>query len=258
MAKIDKAGIVEFVKTVAFALIFATLIRTAAFGNFYIPSSSMVPNLLVGDRLFVSKFAYGYSRYSLPYGLDLFSGRILARAPTRGDVVVFKWPGDNDTDYIKRLIGLPGETIEIRNEQLYINGILVPRVPVPDGRHYDAELGAAVQTYVETLPGGKSHTIQLAVDRPNNENFPRCPEGEARCAYTIPAGTYFMMGDNRDNSADSRVPVAFGGVGGALPAVNLVGRAEIVYFSADGSAELWEPWKWPVAIRYARLFDVVQ
>ncbi len=257
MAKIDKSGIVEVGKTITFALIFATLIRTAAFGNFYIPSSSMVPNLLVGDRLFVSKFAYGYSRYSLPFGLNLFSGRILARAPVRGDVIVFKWPGDNDTDYIKRLIGLPGDQIEVRDEQLYINGTVVPRVAVPDGRHYDAELGATVQTYIETLPGGKSHTIQLAVDRPNNQNFPRCPADEQRCAYTVPMGNYFMMGDNRDNSADSRVPVGQGGVG-ALPAANLVGRAEIVYFSSDGAAELWEPWKWPVAIRYARLFDVIQ
>ncbi len=259
MTQSKTGSLVETAKTLIIAVLIAVGIRTVAFEPFFIPSGSMIPSLLIGDYLFVAKYSYGYSRYSLPFGLDLFSGRIFARAPQRGDVVVFKWPGDTGTNYIKRLIGLPGDTIEVRDANLYINGTLVPRVavPGPQGRTYDEQQRSIMQSYIETLPNGKQHTIQHAVDRPLNESFPECPAPEERCAYTVPDGMYFMMGDNRDNSSDSRVPVDMGGVG-PLPAVNLVGRAEFIFFSTDGSAALWEPWKWPFAVRYSRLFNGIK
>jgi signal peptidase I len=250
-------SIVETVKTLVIAVLIAVGIRTIAFEPFYIPSGSMIPSLRIGDYLFVAKYSYGYSRYSLPFGPDLFSGRIFAHAPERGDVVVFKWPGDTGTNFIKRLIGLPGDTIEVREGNLYINGTLVPKVAIPDGRSYDEAQRSVVQAYIETLPNGKQHTIQMAIDHPRNESFPECAAPEERCSYTVPDGMYFMMGDNRDNSSDSRVPVDLGGVG-PLPAVNLVGRAEFIFFSTNGSAALWEPWKWPWAVEYGRLFNGIK
>jgi signal peptidase I len=235
-------GVVDTVKTVVYAVLIALVVRTVAYEPFNIPSGSMVPTLLIGDYLFVSKFSYGYSRYSLPFGLPLFPGRIFFHSPERGDVVVFKLPTDNSTDYIKRLIGLPGDRIQMKAGNLYINDQLVPRKRIQDYLYQEGN-GAVIPLtqYIETLPNGREHRIIKMGDNGPLDNTQ---------VYNVPPGDYFMMGDNRDNSQDSRVLSAVGYV----PAENLIGRAEFIFFSTDGSARLWEFWKWPFAIRYSRLF----
>jgi len=248
-------GLAETVKGVFGALIIAVLVNPLIFKPYFIPSGSMIPSLEIGDYLIVTKYPYGYSRYSLPFDANLFSGRLFGSTPQPGDVVVFKSPVDQQTNIIKRLIGLPGDTIEIRAENLFINGKLVDRKPIPGGRGFDPTLQSVVESYVETLPNGRSHRIQLAYDRPLNQNFPVCPHAD-RCTYTVPPGTYFVMGDNRDNSLDSRVPPSMGGVG-ALPDIDLIGRADFIFFSSNGTAERWKPWTWPGAIRFERLFGSV-
>ncbi len=249
-------GLAETVKGVFGALIIAVVANTLIFKPYFIPSRSMMPSLEIGDYLLVTKYPYGYSRYSLPFDANLFSGRVFARQPKRGDVVVFKSPVDQQTNVIKRLIGLPGDTIELRAESLFINGKLVDRTLIPGSRGFDAQLQSVVETYIETLPGGVSHQIQQALDKPLNQNFPQCAGQIERCAYTVPAGYYFVMGDNRDNSLDSRVPVSAGGVG-ALAEINLIGRADLIFFSSDGTAARWQPWTWFPAIRFSRLFERV-
>jgi len=231
-------SVVETVRTVVYAVLIALFVRTVAYEPFNIPSGSMIPTLLVGDYLFVSKYSYGYSRYSLPFGLPLISGRILARTPERGDVIVFKWPKDNSTDYIKRLIGLPGDKVQMKGGLLYVNGQPVKRERIED--YLDPEDHRLVPQYIETLPNGIRHRIiEKQGDAGTYDNTNE---------FDVPAGSYFMMGDNRDNSADSRV-------WGFVPAENLVGPAQFIFFSLDGSAHWWEPWKWPFAIRYDRLFE---
>lgn len=230
-------------RTILYAVGIAILIRSFAYEPFNIPSGSMVPTLLIGDYLFVSKFSYGYSRYSLPFGIGLFSGRIFAEQPERGDVAVFKLPRDNRTDYIKRIVGLPGDTIQMRGGRLYINGELVKRERidnfVPGGS------GNPLPQYIETLPNGVSHPIlEMSDEGPLDDT----------AVYTVPPGHYFAMGDNRDNSLDSRV---LSGVG-YIPAANLIGRAEFLFFSTNGKAKLWEIWNWPASIRFDRLFTPVQ
>ena len=243
--KKSTGGVVDTVKTVVYAVLIALVVRTVAYEPFNIPSGSMVPTLLVGDYLFVSKYSYGYSRYSLPFGFPLFSGRIFFHSPERGDVVVSKLPTDNSTDYIKRLIGLPGDRIQMKAGNLYINDQLVPRKRIQDYLYQEGN-GAVIPLtqYIETLPNGREHRIIKMGDNGPLDNTQ---------VYTVPAGDYFMMGDNRDNSQDSRVLSAVGYV----PAENLIGRAEFIFFSTDGSARLWELWKWPFAIRYSRLFHGV-
>src|SRR5215813_7957960 len=240
--KRKEGGFAETVRVVFHALIIALVIRTFLFQPFNIPSGSMIPTLLVGDYLFVSKFSYGYSRYSLPFGLPLFSGRLFSHSPERGDVVVFKLPTDNSTDYIKRVIGLPGDHIQMKNGILFINGQSVSRRRIEDFL-YQEGTGAVIPLaqYIETLPNGVQHRI---IEMSDNGPLDNTQE------YVVPPGDYFMMGDNRDNSQDSRVLSAVGYV----PAQNLIGRAEFIFFSTDGSARLWEIWKWPFAIRYTRLF----
>lgn len=244
MAKRKSAGIVETVKTIFYAMVIAIGIRTVAFEPFNIPSGSMVPTLLVGDYLFVSKYSYGYSRFSLPFGLPLFSGRIFGDLPKRGDVAVFKLPRDNSTDYIKRIIGLPGDHIRVVRGVLNING--VPAARTPAGNFTDDSGGAPIikGAFTEQLPDGPQHMILKETDEgwPNNTQD-----------YVVPPGNIFAMGDNRDNSQDSRFLNAVGFV----PLENLVGRAEFIFFSLDATAPWWEVWEWPFEIRWSRLFTSI-
>ncbi len=236
----------ETVKTVVYAVLIALAIRTVAFEPFNIPSGSMKPTLLVGDYLFVSKYSYGYSRHSLPLSLPLIPGRILMSEPERGDIAVFKLPTDDKTDYIKRIVGLPGDRIQVRGGRLHINGEQVARRRVVDFIEIDGH-GRLHRTaqFDEILPNGRTYRILEHTDRGQLDNTP---------VYVVPRGHYFAMGDNRDNSLDSRV---LSGVG-FVPAENLVGRAEILFFSIDGSASVWEFWRWPSTIRFKRFFDAVE
>ncbi|HVB88954.1 MAG TPA: signal peptidase I [Beijerinckiaceae bacterium] len=244
----EEGGVWETVKVVAQALLIALVVRTFLFQPFNIPSGSMIPTLLVGDYLFVSKYSYGYSRYSFPFGLPLFHGRIFGSPPKRGDIAVFKLPSDDTTDYIKRVIGLPGDRIQMLHGRLVINGKMVPRTPIAPIKTRD-EYGHIIKApaYTETLPGGVSHTIiQLDGDSGYYSNTG---------VYVVPPNDYFMMGDNRDNSTDSRVPPQDGGVG-YVPVVNFVGRSEVLFFSVKGPA--WEFWKWPWTVRWRRIFQLTR
>jgi signal peptidase I len=251
MEQDKKAGAFgEFFKVIIQAGLIALVVRTLLFQPFNIPSGSMIPTLLIGDFLFVSKYSYGYSNHSLPFSPPLFQGRILFSPPKRGDVVVFKLPRDGQTDYIKRVIGLPGDTIQMKDGRLYINGTMVPREPIAKVRTEDL-FGHErdVPTYEETLPGGVKHTIiEIEGDTGFYDNTG---------VYTVPAGDYFMMGDNRDNSTDSRVPPDQGGVG-YVPADDLVGRAEMIFFSVKADAPAWAFWEWPWTVRWDRLFKPVR
>ncbi|MEH0075041.1 signal peptidase I [Pannonibacter sp. Pt2] len=238
----------ETVKVIVQALLIALVVRTFLFQPFNIPSGSMMNTLLIGDYLFVSKYSYGYSRYSFPFGLPPFSGRVLSSDPERGDVAVFKTPHDNSTDYIKRVIGLPGDEIQMIDGVLHINGAAVPRERIEDFVDTD-NFGneRRVARYRETLPNGVSYdTLDLT------------PRGQAdnTKVFKVPAGHYFMMGDNRDNSTDSRVPVELGGVG-YVPVENFVGRAEVIFFSVDGGQPAWQFWYWPWSVRWDRLFQSI-
>lgn len=236
-----KGGIVDTIKTVVYAVLIALAVRTFAYEPFNIPSGSMIPTLRVGDYIFVSKFSYGYSRYSLPFNLPLFSGRIFFHPPRRGDVAVFALPRNPSVDYIKRIIGLPGDSIQVTDGQLYINGKLVPRKQIGDYMYHEGGSIFPLRQYIETLPDGVKHRI-LKI---NNQGFMNNTQ-----VYHVPKGDYFMMGDNRDNSEDSRFLSAVGYV----PAKYFIGRAEFVFFSIKGSTEWWQVWKWPFDIRYGRLF----
>jgi signal peptidase I len=246
MAKRKSGGLLETVKTIIYAVVIAIGIRTIAFEPFNIPSGSMIPTLLVGDYLFVSKYSYGYSRYSLPSFLQIpFHGRIFGRLPERGDVAVFKLPRDNSTDYIKRIVGLPGDRIQMIHGQLYINGTQVSRQP--DGDYLAEGDGPRMllRRYIETLPNGVKHFILKASDDQPLDNTQE---------YKVPEGYVFAMGDNRDNSLDSRVLNAVGFV----PLENLVGRAEFIFFSVDATSPWWEVWEWPLEIRWSRLFTPIR
>ncbi|RWD60846.1 MAG: signal peptidase I [Mesorhizobium sp.] len=236
-------GLGETFSVIIQALLLALVIRTLLFQPFSIPSGSMRPTLLEGDYLFVTKWAYGYSRYSLPFGPNIFSGRIWGSEPKRGDVVVFKFPPDPSVDYIKRVVGLPGDKIQVKDGQLFINGTAVPREKVGQIDNPDiTEVDRPVDVYRETLPNGVTYdTLDLT---PNSI-------GDNTREFDVPPGHYFMMGDNRDNSSDSRFTVGF------VPAENLVGLANIIFFSiADGASPL-EIWKWPSLMRAGRLFHLV-
>ena len=234
----------ENIKTIVYAGLIAVGVRTVAFEPFNIPSGSMEPTLLVGDYLFVSKYSYGYSTYSLPFGPDLFSGRIFGSYPKRGDVVVFKYPRDTSIDYIKRIIGLPGDRIQVRQGVLYVNGEVCPRQPKGDFTTNDDGIRMMRKLYEETLPNGVKHAILKERDDGWVNNTQE---------YVVPAGRVFAMGDNRDNSADSRF---MDGVG-FVPIENLVGRAEILFFSFNAEYPWWQVWEWPFEIRWSRLLNFV-
>ncbi|MGZ8311157.1 MAG: signal peptidase I [Allosphingosinicella sp.] len=247
-----------------FLLLFlaAVALRSLLFAPFSIPSGSMLPNLMIGDYLFVSKFPYGFSRHSFPFGIASFDGRIFERLPERGDIVVFRYPGLEDADYVKRVIGLPGDQIEVRGGTVILNGTPVQRqriadfaVPVspnspcrPDGStretvQPDGARACAYPRYRETLPGGRSYDVLDQVADGAGDNMP---------AVIVPDGQLFVMGDNRDDSLDSRFEVAEGGVG-LLPVDNVLGPAAIAFWSTDGSAEWIKPWTWFSAARWDRL-----
>jgi signal peptidase I len=235
----------ETIRTVVYAVLIALVVRTFAIEPFNIPSGSMIPTLLVGDYLFVSKYSYGYSKHSFPFSLGFFSGRIFGHPPERGDVAVFKYPGDqgqgaNRTDYIKRIVGLPGDRIQVRQGQLYINGQLCPRQPEGDFVADDSGIHMVMRRYQETRPNGVKHDILKATDEGDVNNTQE---------YLVPPDHVFAMGDNRDNSADSRF---MNGVG-FVPVENLVGHAEIIFFSVDAEYPWWEFWWWPLEIRWSRL-----
>ncbi|HEY0411605.1 MAG TPA: signal peptidase I [Allosphingosinicella sp.] len=254
-------GLAETTRFLIFLFVFTLLLRTFVVAPFMIPSGSMLPRLMIGDYLFVAKWPYGWSRYAFPFGLLKFEGRLWGADPKRGDIVVFHYPGA-DEDYVKRLIGLPGDRVQMRGGRLFLNGeavakvriadFLMPRSPNSPCRYVGswAPPPAVVNggTYCryprfrETLPGGRSYEV---LDQINGL-------GDDTPLVTVPAGDYFMMGDNRDDSADSRFALADKGVG-FLPRDNVIGRPVIVFFSTDGSARWLKPWTWFQATRRDRV-----
>jgi len=239
-------GTWELAKTVVWAVLIATMVRTTSYEPFNIPSGSMIPTLLVGDYLFVSKFSYGYSRYSVPFSPPLISERILPSQPKRGDVAVFRKPTDTDVDYIKRVIGLPGDKIQIKNGLLFINGKTVERRRVkgmpkidPFGRK------VFVPQFVETLPNGRSYKILEVLGDNGGADNTR--------VFSVPQGHFFMMGDNRDNSVDSRDPSV-----GFVPFRNFIGQAELIFWSWDKKWSWWQIWNWHKAVRFNRVFGGIQ
>jgi len=245
----EKSGamneVVEIVKTVVYALMIALFLRVIFFQPFTIPSASMEPTLLEGDYIIVSKYSYGYSKNSIPFSPPLFKGRIMERIPDRGDVVVFKLPRDGHVDYIKRLIGLPGDRIQVIGGVLHINGKAIPRKPLAPVM-VDSGYGFTrnVERFEETFPNGKRFIT-----------YDFGPDGDVdnTKVFVVPEGNYFFMGDNRDNSLDSRVAPEAGGVG-YVPAENLVGKARIIMLSWNKGASLFKPWTWVLDARPSRFF----
>lgn len=246
-----------------FLFLAAVVLRSFVFAPFMIPSGSMLPNLMIGDYLFVTKWPYGFSRYSVPFGLASFEGRFFSRLPDRGDIVVFRYPGREDEDFVKRVIGLPGDTVEVRRGIVILNGQPLRRERIADyampispnsecrsvardgARRIDNPDGSAVCAYPryrETLPEGRSYDVLDQTETSPGDNKP---------PVVVPEGQLFVMGDNRDDSLDSRFETAEGGVG-LLPVDNLLGEALIAFWSTDGSAT-WAPWTWFTAARWSRI-----
>ena len=243
--KLDKNFFSENIKTLLYALVIAIIIRSLLVQPFYIPSSSMEPTLLVGDRLFVTKYSYGYSKHSFPFSPPILSKRVMFNSPERGDVVVFKTPADNRTDYIKRLIGLPGDNIQFIESNLYLNNseILKSRISLKS-KIYCGNDSIDVYKFEEKLPNGKSfHTVYL-------ENYTY----QNSDVFTVPDDHYFFLGDNRDCSKDSRYLTSVGYV----HKDNLVGKARFIFFSSDTRiGSIFEFWKWHKSIRFKRTFSKI-
>ncbi len=242
---IKKNIIVDNIKTLFYALIIAIIIRSLLIQPFYIPSSSMEPTLLVGDRLFVTKYSYGYSRHSFPFSPSILSKRIMFAEPKRGDVVVFKTPADNRTDYIKRLIGLPGDRIQFVDSNLYINNSeIFKNLLSKNDIIYCGNKTIDVFTFEEKLPNGKFHKSVYLKDFPFKDSD----------VFTVPEDYFFFLGDNRDCSKDSR----FLSTVGYVHKENLVGKAQIIFFSSDKSiGSFFAFWKWPKSIRFNRFFKKI-
>lgn len=217
------------------------VIRVVLFQPFNIPSGSNIPTLLIGDYLFVSKYSYGYSHYSLPFSPPIFTGRILSRPVDRGDVVVFRLPKDDSTDYLKRVVGLPGDRIQMIGGLLNINGQPVKRERIEDFTSDEDGAPQPIKQYRETLPNGVTYATLALMEKGFFDNTQ---------VYTVPPGHYFMMGDNRDNSTDSRMLSAVGYV----PYENIIGKAQIIFFSIRGG----EVSRWPLTVRWHRLFTLVR
>ena len=234
----------EMIRSLAIAILLALIFRSFAFEPFYIPSSSMKSTLLIGDYVFVSKYTYGYSRYSFPLGLNIFEGRIGGDEPKRGDAVVFKLPTNTSINYIKRLVGMPGDKIQVLNGELYINSEKVQRKKIENFKDKDAKGNiTSIPQYIETLPNGVSYRV---LDQRKHGDLDNTD------VYEVPEGHYFMMGDNRDNSADSRVLRTVGFV----PEENLVGPANWIFFSSEDS--LLKIWTWPSSMRFSRFFSSIK
>ena len=243
--KIDKNYLIENIKTIFYALIIATIIRSLFIQPFYIPSSSMEPTMLIGDRLFVTKYSYGYSKHSFPFSPPIFNGRIFLTIPKAGDVVVFKTPADNRTDYIKRLIGLPGDKIQFIDGDLYINSsqILKSKISIDD-IIYCGKKTINVNTFEEKLPNGKIYNTAYL----KNYSFQNSD------IFIVPEKHYFFLGDNRDCSKDSRYLTSVGYV----HEDNLVGKAQFTFFSSDFRiASIFSFWKWDKTIRIDRFFKKI-
>ena len=246
MSKTDEQSgstILDTIKTLLVAGIIAISFRSVVAEPFNIPSGSMIPTLLVGDYLFVSKYSYGYSRYSFPFGIAPINGRVFEDTPQRGDVAVFRLPSNPSVDYIKRVIGLPGDVVQVKQGILHLNNTPVNRRLI--GTVQPNSLQSTADTvYRETLPDGREHMIQEVNDIQLFDNTQ---------AFTIPEGHYFMMGDNRDNSRDSRSSSV-----GVVPIENFIGKAQFIFFSVEQSARIWEIWKWPTSVRFSRIGSSIE
>ena len=243
---LNKRFFIENFKTLFYALIIAIIIRSLFIQPFYIPSSSMEPNLLVGDRLFVTKYSYGYSKHSFPFSPPIFKGRLIANEPKRGDVIVFKTPADNRTDYIKRLIGLPGDQIQFIDSNLYINSSEVLKSKISENDEiFCGKRKINVFSFEEILPNGRKHKTVYLKDFPFNKTDP----------FKVPDDHYFFLGDNRDCSKDSRFLSSVGYV----HKDNLVGKAQFIFFSSDRSkGSIFAFWKWNTSIRFNRFLKRIK
>ena len=240
----NKEFFIDNIKTLFYALIIAVIIRSLFLQPFYIPSSSMEPNLLIGDRLFVTKYSYGYSKHSFPFSPPIFNGRIFEKKPLRGDVVVFKTPADNRTDYIKRIIGLPGDKIRFIDSNIYLNNSEILKSKTSSTKSvYCGNNKIDIFTFEEKLPNGKKYNAVYL------KNFPY----QNSDVFEVPENHYFFLGDNRDCSKDSRFLSSVGYV----HKDNLVGKAQFIFFSLE-NARFLQIWKWPNSIRYERIFQKIQ